>query len=396
MIIFTGAGTGGHVNTALSVISALYKRSPDVPVLFVGSINLQKGMWGKPSLDEVLVKRAKVRYEKIRSGKLQRFWEWRTLKLAAYIPVGFYDAFFLVKKYRPKIIIGFGGFTTPPLIFAGKLFGAKTFLHEQTTSMGLANRFAGRFVDKVLVSFPPEYVSYPSSLANKVKFTGYPLREVVFIDSFKKLISYTKSTQKLNQYSTEYLESLKNFSAIAKNKGKKVLLIMGGGLGSSALTNFVIQNLDKLLKDFVCIVQTGNNPLYEKLTGIIEKEKLSTDCIVVPYINDEIGYIYSISDIILSRSGAGTVYEIGVLKKKAILVPLPFSRGDEQLKNAMLLEKAGLGRILPQNMLNYSNFKKAVRELKNIKCNNSFINQVFVKDAALNIANLLISEYNRL
>ena len=393
MIVFTGAGTGGHVLTAISVIERLRELDPNIPIKFIGSINLQKGRWGQPSIDEILCKRYGIDYVKIRTGKVQRYIEPRTFKLLGYIPLGFWDSFVQIRKLKPKIVIGFGGFTTPPVTFWGRALGAKVFVHEQTLSPGLANRVAALWAHRVLTSFPPELTQFSLRIKKKLIHTGYPVRRIFNITTFNKLVKHIESLPKEQKqvYTKQYLEGLKFF------EDKKYLLVLGGGLGSAVLNEFVLQNLEYFAKKTYLFVQTGRSEYFDKLKEAVGKlpKTLRKKVIVKDFLYEEMGYVLSNAGVVLSRSGAGFTYQIGMLGKKAILVPLPFSRGDEQLKNAKLLEQLGLGYVLPQSSLSLPNFEKAYKAVVASKPKLAEIKKIFIKNADYRIAKLLLDEYNK-
>ena len=382
-IFITGAGTGGHVLTAISIYDAILQKQPKLKgkILYVGSINLRKGMQNEPSLEEELCKERKIPFVKIKTGKVQRFLELRTLKLLLYIPIGFFEAFKLVAKYRPKIVIATGGYVTPPILFWAKIFGAKTFLHEQTMSPGLASRVASRFADYIMVSFKgsirefkgSEHRTHGPNAHNKkpkIVYTGYPVQPIFKLKTYRQLILFIKKQAKrLGKnlaelgYTPEYLEQLK----FLETTDKPIIFLTGGSTGSHALNEAMFAIFPQLLKDYIVIVQTGDSKLYNDYEKFVEfknylPQSAKQNLIVKKFLKFEMGYLLHQANLVISRSGAGIVYQLGMLKKPSILIPLPNTSGNEQVKNAKELEKLGIATILyqkdltPETLLEKINF----------------------------------------
>ena len=390
MILFTGAGTGGHVLTALSVIEQLRSKAPEIPILYVGAINLKKGQEGLPSIEERLCKEYRVPFIKIRTGKVQRYIEPRTFKLLAQIPLGFIDALKVVKKYKPLIVIGFGGYSTPPLIFAGKLFGAKTIIHEQTITTGLANYVSSFWADKILLSFKESKDSFPPFVRRKCEYVGYPLRDDIF--RVKRFVQLQKILYRYGRsYPKKYLEQLRKLQYLKR----PILLVLGGGTGAKVLNRFVLKYYRELLKNYNLVVQTGDlKEDLRMLQNLAHKVSNKHYFLVREFFYEEFGYVLNRADYVISRSGAGLTYQLGMLAKPSVLVPLPFSRNNEQFKNAKLLERLNLAVVIPQDRLTLEKVQLALQRLKDLKPSYKKLQAHFPKHAASKIADKLIALYN--
>ena len=352
-IVFTAAGTGGHVVSALSVISQLKKLLPKEAhesILFVGSTNLRYGQAHKPSIEEKLVTQAGINFVKIRSGKLQRIVNWPTFlrffKLGAKIPLGFWDAFWLMRKVRPKVVIGFGGYVTPSVILGGKLAGATTAIHEQTIAPGAANKAASFFADTIFITYPQSVQGFSRFVRKRITHVGYPLRDDFFV---------TKSLEELSEFQQKpkLLEFLQRVSKM--HKRVPFILIMGGSSGSHVINLAAAKIVPKLAQKAYVLVLTGEPGYYDDfalMQQVVQTlpKKLQSRVFVEKYLN-ALPHVLKMVDVVVGRSGAGAVYEFGVLKKPSVLVPLPFTRGGEQKKHAQLLEKIGLGVIVEQSGL---------------------------------------------
>ncbi len=175
------------------------------------------------------------------------------------------------------------------------------------------------------------------------------------------------------------------------NKDKPVIYFTGGSLGSHSINLIVEKIIKKLLKDYIIIQQTGNIKEYDDYQRLI-KLKLKLDSSLKTnyflkehFFEDEIGFIYSISDLVIGRSGANTFFELLALNKPAIFIPLPWSAGREQQKHAELYKKAGAGEIFnqsdnPEKLVTL--IKKIFSDYQTYKNNFKNLEKLYKKDAA--------------
>ena len=164
--------TGGHYTPALAVIEELRERG-NFRFFWFGHRWLSGGE-ERESAEYRAVKKLGVPFFDLKAGKLYRTRSWREI---FKIPLGFFHAFYLVLKVRPRLIISFGGYLAPPVVLAGFLMGVPSITHEQTTVSGWANRFVSLFARKVLVSWEPSLGFFPE---RKTVFTGNPIRRAIF------------------------------------------------------------------------------------------------------------------------------------------------------------------------------------------------------------------------
>lgn len=242
----------------------------------------------------------------------------------------------LIKKYKPDIIISFGGYVSVPVIISSWLKKIPSITHEQTTTLSLSTKINSLFVNKVALSFPFK------KLNKKQIVTGNLIRQEVF---FKK----TKTYQKLT-----------------KTIPKKALIFVSGGNQSSSTINKVFLKISKLLsKKYTIIHHTGNID-FDK----IKKDTNNLpDYYVTKYVGPkDIGWVLNNATVIINRSGANYCQEIVALHKPSILIPLPFSQQNEQLKNATWVKKqqAKITIVIPQSNLNSKNLLQAIKKLSKI------------------------------
>lgn len=320
--------TGGHLTPALATLNELKKKGYN-KIFWIGVKKNQAGN-SKETAEYLTIAKESIPFFSLRTGKLIRNWEFSTffygLKQCFLIPVGFFNALILILRIRPAIVISFGGFLALPVVFWANLFRIKIVTHEQTQILGLANKIIAKLANKVLISWKSSEKFFPKA---KTVFTGNPIRREIL---------YSKS-----------LTLTRDF-----DKTRPILFVMGGNQGSHHINDKIFEILPKLLEDFNVIHQTGNSEATGDYTKALRiKESLNSFVSlrynVKDYISsEEIGEALNSSTIIICRAGANTVTELLAIGKLSIIIPLPKSSYNEQVKNALLIESTGLGYYLPQ------------------------------------------------
>lgn len=311
---------GGHHNSGLLLAKAFQKKGENV--FWFGHKFTMLGE-KNPSAEYLEVTKESIPFYEIKAGKLQK--KYKYIRNFLRIPLGFAMSFFYLFKIRPDVIISFGGYLALPVAICGSILRIPVFTHEQTVVSGLANKIIAKVARKIFISFKTSEKYFPPE---KVIFSGLPIRNSIF----------------------------KNKSPTFIDSKKRTIYITGGKQGSHIINEAVFNILPKLLEKFNIIHQCGSTSLYndiEKAFNIKKNlSKFSGNYLVKEYFfEDEIGSVFNSADFVIGRSGAHTVYELLVLKKPAILIPIPWSSGNEQENNAELLVSLGLAEILPQNEL---------------------------------------------
>lgn len=356
---------GGHATPAFAVLDELIERGYSNYV-WVGEKHNQRGTKSESAEYRTVKNKYKIRFINLKSGKLVRSWSLKTF-LSSFVELvllarGFTHAFFIILRQRPKLIFSFGGFLAVPLVFWGKVFRSKVVTHEQTITVGLANKIISKFADRVFISFRETEKRLESK---KVVFTGNPVRKEVF----KVKSNFTRDL----------------------DKTKPILFITCGNQGAHRINLVIFEVIEELLKDFSIIHQTGNSTItgdYQKALEIKSNlpENLKQKYVVKDYIySDEIGEAFAVADLLVSRAGANTVLEIMALGKLAVLIPIPWVSGNEQFLNARVVENTGLGMILEEKNLNQASLLSSLKIGKRIISSGvAFNNQTLVE--AKNIA----------
>lgn len=309
---------------AVAVIEELRKESE---ILFIGRKYPLEGD-SAISPEYKIITQMGIPFVSLTTGRLQRKLTLHTIPSLLKIPIGFFQALWQVGKFKPDIILSFGGYLAVPVVLAGWLWHVPVVTHEQTVVSGLANRIISFFAQKICVSWPDSVDHFPRE---KVVLTGNPIRQEIF--------------QK-NQN-----------SKIKIPNGRPAIYITGGSLGSHAINEVVADCLRQLLEKYVVIHQCGDSEKYDdygKLKSASRRIKtnLQGRYILTKYVGpDDIGWVLDKADLVVGRSGANTVTELAALGKPAIFIPLPWAGDGEQEKNAQLLVNVGTATVLPQEKL---------------------------------------------
>ncbi|MCL2047255.1 MAG: undecaprenyldiphospho-muramoylpentapeptide beta-N-acetylglucosaminyltransferase [Defluviitaleaceae bacterium] len=317
-IILTGGGTAGHVIPNLALLASLRKAGWEA--YYIGS---------SEGLERGLAEGAGLPYYGISSGKLRRYFDMKNVTDIFRVAKGFGEARKIIKEIQPDLVFSKGGFVVVPVLAAARTCGVRSIIHESDISPGLANRLVMPFADKICVSFPETLEYLQPKMRKKAALTGTPIRQSILNGDRLSGFKYV------------------NFEV----GGKPILLVTGGSQGAAAINAAVRGALPELLKKFRVIHLCGKG----HLSGINDKGYAEFE-----YISSQMPDIFAIADIVISRAGANTIFELLALKKPSLLIPLPLekSRGD-QILNAESFKKQGFAAVLYEkemaNLLNEVN-----------------------------------------
>ena len=312
-VVFAGGGTGGHIYPGIAVADELQSlaksHNVEIEIHWIGSSS---------GMDRSIVEKNLVScggsitaFHDIACGKLRRYFSFRNFTDLFKIFFGFVSSYFLLKKLKPNCLFSKGGFVSVTPCRACKLLKIPYFTHECDFTPGLATRLNSGGAKKILVSYEETSGYFKESLRSKICVTGNPVRPVFYEDNSS---------------------AGREFLGIPETNSRPILLVLGGSLGALQINNLVVENLDYLKKNFIVIHQTG-----KKFADENPKIMESGDEFYKPYafIYSQMPSVIQAADIVLSRSGANSLWECAVTSKPMILVPLCSngSRGD-QVDNA--------------------------------------------------------------
>ncbi|HUP45236.1 MAG TPA: undecaprenyldiphospho-muramoylpentapeptide beta-N-acetylglucosaminyltransferase [Thermoanaerobaculia bacterium] len=323
-LMIAGGGTGGHIYPAIAIARAYLQRDPGRRVVFVGT--------GK-GLERTIVPKAGFPLELISVGGLKGKGGADLLRNLASLPLGFVQAWRVVGRHQPSIVLGVGGYSSGPVLAAAALRRIPTMIHEQNAYPGLTNRMLAKFVRAVAVAFPD---ALPRLKRKDGVVTGNPIRP-------------------------EFFETRKR---AGENAGApKRLLIFGGSQGSRILNETMAGALLFMarLRDQVEVVhQTGPNDLQK--VGEAYRSSPFPNARVVPYLEamaEEIGA----ADLVVSRAGAMTIGELSATGRAAILVPFAAATNNHQELNARVVEAAGGAVVITEKELTPERLAAAISEI---------------------------------
>lgn len=334
-IIVSAGGSGGHIYPALAIIDEFKRHEKNLNVLYIGTHN---------RMEKDIVPKKGISYEAIEIYGFTKDIN-RDFKNIFLIQKALKRCIKIMKDFKPDVVIGVGGYVTYPVIKAAKKLGIKTFIHEQNSRPGKVNYLVSHYADIVGVTFKSS-ISYFKK-AKKIVYTGHPS-----LDGAVQTESYDKTL-------------------LGFNPSKKLVVYVAGSLGSSSLNQKMIDFLNSdLHTSYEILYIVGSNVnLNDFKKKITSKSKIK----IVPYF-DNLPSILASSDLVISRAGAGTLFEIMGLLKPSIIIPSPNVSNNHQYFNAKelfdnhaieLLEEKDLTKeILAEKIDTLLNNKEKIEELK--------------------------------
>jgi UDP-N-acetylglucosamine--N-acetylmuramyl-(pentapeptide) pyrophosphoryl-undecaprenol N-acetylglucosamine transferase len=322
-IIVTGGGTGGHTYPALTTIRAVRARLEAAGTrpqfLWVGVAT---------GLEARICRQQGIPFRAITTGKLRRSPTPRELARniadAFRIPLGMVQAFLIVARTRPDVVVSTGGYVCVPVGVAAWLLRRPLVMHEQVSALGLANRILARLATRVLLSHDSSLAHLRARARGRAVVTGNPIRpEVLAGDPRRGLAAYGTGAE------------------------PPLVLVTGGATGALQVNELVAGVLPDVLPYCHMLHQSGEYGFAQaEAVAAALPEPLRRRYRVVDFIHDELPDVLAAADVVVARSGAGTTAELTALGKPAILIPLVPTGGDEQRRTARHLAQAGAARML--------------------------------------------------
>jgi len=317
-LIIAGGGTGGHLFPGLAVAREFQRRDTMTEILFVGTeMGIESRVLPREGFPLATIPIKGMKGRGI-GGLLQALYG---------IPLSLFRSLRIVRSFRPNCIIGLGGYASGPFLLAGKISGIRCAIMEQNLRPGFTNRLLGRVVDRVFTSYEKSASYFPR---RKVIETGNPVR-----------------WQTLPQ---------------VEKGGQFTLLIFGGSAGAHRINLCAIEAMKRLrgLSSMLHIIhQTGEKDF---TTVKATYGFLPFEAEVFPFI-ERIDEAYARADLVVCRAGAGTVAELTVFGKAAILVPYPYAAYDHQRFNAEALRDHGAAEVILDAELSGERLAEMIRAL---------------------------------
>lgn len=312
--IISCGGTGGHLSPGISLAEGLRERGHE-PLLLIS----QKKVDARLS-----EKYPHLAFERMPGTPFS----WHPVKLLKCVVTQSSAVLFclgLIRRLRPEAVIGFGGFTSAPLVVAARMLGVPTALHESNRVPGLAVRTLGRLARRVYL---PPGIRIAGIRAAATRHVGLPVRREI-----------TRRPQAAAR------------TALGLDPNQRLLVVLGGSQGASALNDWARAHLQQLASEGIQLyVVTGLGKGREGVEELRTKNGAPVRAVFMPF-SDRMAELMSAADLVLSRAGAGTLAELIRCETPAILVPYPQAADDHQRANAAFFERQGGGIVVAQNQL---------------------------------------------
>jgi UDP-N-acetylglucosamine--N-acetylmuramyl-(pentapeptide) pyrophosphoryl-undecaprenol N-acetylglucosamine transferase len=310
-ILVTGGGTGGHVFPAIAIADAIKKMRPDTEFLFVGA-------HGKMEMERV--PKAGYTIEGLNIAGFQRSLSLKNLSFPIKLLRSLWKARDIVKKFKPDVVIGTGGYASGPVMRAAQRAGIPTLIQEQNSYAGVTNKLLAKKAARVCVAYDHMEQFFPPE---KIVFTGNPVRSDILNLEGKRE------------------EGIKYYGL---DPEKKTIVVIGGSLGARTLNNAMRDNVELFEKAEAIQVIWQCGKFYEYEYTAMETAKLpNVQCLA---FIDRMDLLYAAADVVISRAGALSISELCLVGKPAILVPSPNVAEDHQTKNALALVEKGAARLV--------------------------------------------------
>ena len=340
-IALTGGGTGGHLFPLIAVVKQLKNIA-----LERGIYDLDIRFYGPKTKDEFLyaaLAEENIKFEPIMSGKLRRYFSFQNPIDLIKLIIGLFQAQWKLFRFMPDIIFSKGGYGSLPIVVIGWLFKSPIIIHDSDSIPGLINKISSKFAKKIAVAFPSASKYFNES---KMAILGNPTRENLkegSIDEAKRIFSL---------------------------KGDKpLILILGGSQGARAINDLVMTTLEDILLRYEIILVCGEKnykDLYNESEARLKSDQKSYFHLL-PFLGENLKHAYAGANLIISRAGAGSIFEIAYLAKPSILIPLPNSAQDHQLENAYEYSKFGATIVMEQQNMTPHLFLNNIAHILNDK-----------------------------
>ena len=317
-LLIAGGGTGGHLFPGVAVAEALKERDGGAEVLFVGT---QRGIearvlapagWELATIDVSGIKTVGLR---------------GAVRGLLSVPKALWQSRRIIKEFRPDVVIGVGGYASGPAVLAARFMGRPTAILEQNSVPGLTNKILGKVVHSVFLAFDSTRRFFAD---RKIVMTGSPIRQQIL----------------------SRLLAARDGDGATKDAGLH-LFVFGGSQGAVAVNTLVVEAVSALRnagRDVTIVHQTGPRDL-DRVTALYRDAGLPPDAdqgIEVRAFIDDMASEYRRADLVVARSGAGTVSELAVVGVPAILVPYPSAADNHQEVNAAEMVEGGAALLCRQ------------------------------------------------
>lgn len=355
--ILSGGGTGGHIYPAVAIANELKSRFPDCEILFVGA---------KDKMEMQKVPQAGYPIKGLWIAGIQRRLTLDNMMFPFKLMDSLLKSRKIVKEFKPNVAIGTGGFASGPLLKAAGSAGIPTVIQEQNSYPGITNKWLSGNASKICVAYENLERFFPKE---KIVFTGNPVRQDLIDIKGKK------------KESREYFKL---------DPDKKVLLVLGGSLGSKRINQLIAKELVNFISQDVQVIWQCGKFYIEEYKHFNEKENVQVTAFI-----DRMDLAYAAADVIISRAGASSVSELCLVGKPVIFIPSPNVAEDHQTKNAKAIVDKNGALMMKENELD-TQFTSAFNKLLGDKTLQESLSENIKKMAMPNATKDIVDEIIKL
>ena len=325
-IVIAAGGTGGHLYPAVALAREFQRQQASADIVFVGTTR---------GIEQTVLAHEQLPLKMITALPFMGLGMVRALWAIGMIPQGVWQSMRILRAHHADLVVGVGGYTTPPVLLAAVLMRIPRIILEPNAFPGMANKVVGPLVQYIFTAFESAAKAFPSS---RVRLVGMPIRRA-------------------------FLESDRTIEERSVND-KRILLIFGGSQGAHAINEAVVQALPYLSK------QRQHLHVVHQ-TGDVDREMVEQAYVQAGLHAEVVSFLYDMprrlreATLVIARSGAMTLAELTACGKPSILIPLPQAIYNHQMRNAEVLEEAGAAVILPQARLTGLELGELVTQLFN-------------------------------
>ena len=329
-VLLAGGGTGGHVYPAIAIANKIKEHNPDCEILFVGTKN---------GIESEIVPKAGFELKTVTVQGFKRKIDLDNIKRVFKLCKGLEQSRRIVKKYKPDIVIGTGGYVSGPVLFNAAMNKRVTIVHEQNSFPGVTNKILSKVATKVLTSFEDSHKRFPEASQDKLVLTGNPVR--------KEILNSRKFIARKN---------------LGISEDKKMVLCYGGSGGSEEINDAMRLVIENMVKEDVAFIFATGKVYYEEFIESIKDIELKPYQRVMPYL-DNMADGLAASDIVIGSAGAISLAEITALGKPSIIIPKAYTAENHQEYNAKSIESQGAGIAILEKDLTPQSLNEAVFKL---------------------------------
>ena len=340
-ILFTGGGTGGHIYPILAVTEELQSSAVQK------KINLDLRYFGAPETYRLLLNENGVLVSKIFSAKWRRYFDIRNFLDIPLFLISIFQALLKIFWFMPDVLFSKGGPGSLAIVLTSRFYRIPVIIHESDSIPGLTTLFSQRYADKIITSFKSTEKFFPENSRAKIILAGNPVRQSLLSDVL------AQGTAK---------------KVLGFNPEKPLIVIIGGSQGAVKINDFMMEIAEEMAKDWQILHQTGAKNFEDagnELTLVFKNSAPETksNYKITPYFGKNLKDVFAAADLIVSRAGSGSIFEIAAFGKPSILIPLKESANNHQSKNAYEYAKTGAAIVIEEENLHPTIFLTQIKKI---------------------------------